>query len=748
MQHCCNFKTNNLYLHCCCKTMKNIILILFCLFSVVSFAQQKGVVTNIEKEPLAMVEVYIYPLGILTQTDSNGEFNLNIDLPPKSVLVFSKEGYQTFSYQFDSAEPTISITLKELHVEINEIEVSAINHQLSSNQVIALHALTINSFNDNSLNFVDRLTYIPGVYEKSSGTGINKVTVRGLSGMRLVTYLNGARLENQQWGGDHGLGFTDLGIGKVELIKGPASIMFGADALAGALYFVDDSYVSSGHSELKLVSNFESALMRYNNQIISKWAKNKLRMNTYAEYGSAADYRMPNGNYLFNSRYNNLAIKTAIGYSTSNWIINLRYQLNSNVMGIPAHSHDASPTLEQLISSSQDRYENRPTQIVNNHIISLDNTLFFNENTLKVGLAHSNNKLQEFEKWTRADYDIELSSSQLNISYVKALNQALNWTFGSQSAIQNNKNNPTTSQLIPDAKTNDLGVFSNLDYVVNEWSFLFGTRFDYRKINAESNSFKNDFNAISTSLGLSKTFNDHKLKFSYSSAFRTPHISELLSDGVHHATKRYEVGDPNLIEEKGNQLDLTYEWSDEHLGFIVNPFYNNIDDFIILSPKDSIINYNPLYVYEQLDNVQLKGIEMNIHYHPHFLHQLHIEERISIMEGKSSEDQFLPLMPANTFQTSIKYYFLNKNIFNCREVSFDHIYNSSQKKVANNESPTDDYSIINASLLFGSKSNKINLLIGVRNLLNVEYIPHLSRLKSYEIPHVGRSYNLKLCLTI
>ena len=105
-------------------------------------------------------------------------------------------------------------------------------------------------------------------------------------------------------------------------------------------------------------------------------------------------------------------------------------------------------------------------------------------------------------------------------------------------------------------------------------------------------------------------------------------------------------------------------------------------------------------------------------------------------------------MPANTFQTSIKYYFLNKNIFNCREVSFDHIYNSSQKKVANNESPTDAYSLVNASLLFGTKSNKINLLVGVRNLLNESYIPHLSRLKSYDIPHVGRSYYLKLCLTL
>ena len=96
--------------------MKNIILILFCLFSVASFAQQKGIVTNIEKEPLVSAEVYLHPLGILTNTDINGEFNFNIDLPPKSVLVFSKEGYQTFSYQTDNTESKISITLQKLHV--------------------------------------------------------------------------------------------------------------------------------------------------------------------------------------------------------------------------------------------------------------------------------------------------------------------------------------------------------------------------------------------------------------------------------------------------------------------------------------------------------------------------------------------------------------------------------------------------------------------------------------------------------
>ena len=118
------------------------------------------------------------------------------------------------------------------------------------------------------------------------------------------------------------------------------------------------------------------------------------------------------------------------------------------------------------------------------------------------------------------------------------------------------------------------------------------------------------------------------------------------------------------------------------------------------------------------------------------------------MDGQTSDVHYLPLIPANTFQTKAKYYFLNDNVLNCRELSLEHIYHASQQNVAKNESPSEGYALINTSALFSSKSKKINLSLGVRNLLNVSYIPHLSRLKSYEIPHVGRSYYLKLCLTL
>jgi iron complex outermembrane receptor protein len=720
-------------------------LILFCTNA---FAQLTGVVLDADNNPLPMADIFFEPYSVSLQTDSYGQFSLKSVVPTSSIIVISKEGYKTQSFKISPNDDFVSLKLDKLHIEINEVEVSSINQKLSSNQSINLQSKSLNNINDNSSSLVESLSHISGVEELSTGVGINKVVVRGLSGMRVVTYLNGARIENQQWSGDHGLGFTDLGIGKVELVKGPASIMFGADALGGAIYFVDESYVSSGQSEFKLLSHFESALLRSNNQIVAKWAKNNFRMNTYAEYGSAADYKLPQGEYLFNSRFSNLAFKTAIGYSKNKWLMNMRYQYNHNMSGIPAHSHDAEPTLDQLSSSSQNRYPTRPTQFVTNHLWLFQNTFFINSSTLKVDLINSNNRLEEFEAWTVAEMDAVLNSSQINTTFSKAFNPHLTWTIGNQNAFQTNKNKPARSKLLPDAEIMDFGIFSNIDYHKNNWSLLFGIRFDNRDIETISQSYSNNFNALSSSLGISKSWNEHRIRLTYSSAFRTPHFSELLANGPHHGTKRYEIGDTNLKEEKGNQIDATYEWANEHLGLIINPFYHQIDDFIVLNPQDSLIDGMPVFLFQQEESVNLKGVEMNLHYHPHFLHQLHIEENISIIEGRNAGNQFLPLIPANKFQSKLRYYLIRENKSRIKEISLDYVYYASQENVAINEAPSDAYGLLNTALYFESKNKNINFSIGVKNVLNQTYTPHLSRLKSYEIPSVGRSYYLKLCLTL
>ena len=99
------------------------------------------------------------------------------------------------------------------------------------------------SLKDNFLNYssmLENITNLSGVDMISSGTGIQKVVVRGLSGMRVVTFLNGMKINNQQWANDHGIGFTDLGLDAVELIKGSSALKFGSEAIGGVLYFKDD----------------------------------------------------------------------------------------------------------------------------------------------------------------------------------------------------------------------------------------------------------------------------------------------------------------------------------------------------------------------------------------------------------------------------------------------------------------------------------------------------------------------------
>jgi iron complex outermembrane receptor protein len=329
------------------------------------------------------------------------------------------------------------------------------------------------------------------------------------------------------------------------------------------------------------------------------------------------------------------------------------------------------------------------------------------------------------------------------------ISNTLNWTFGTQLGQQENTNKEARTQLIPDGSTTDLGGYSLLEYSKNSFTSQLGLRFDKREIELQDNTFSKKFDAFSATLGLSKKGQKQHIRVSYSSAFRTPHFSELLADGVHHGTKRYEIGDKNLIAEKGHQFDIAYEWTGEHLGLIINPYFHLINDFIALNPKDSIIDNTPVYKYEQVNNVTIKGIEMNVHYHPHFAHHLHFEESLTIMEGKEG-NSFLALMPAHKSQTLVRYYFdKTQKKVQLHNTFFEYVYTAAQDKVAENESPSKAYGLFNLGMNISiDKIPNFELTLGVKNVTNKSYISHLSRLKSYEIPHEGRSYFIKLCSTL
>ena len=736
--------------------MKQILILTYLMISsIFLYSQKNGVVLDKENNPIDNVNVFITDQNTLLYTNDKGLFSLDGILNGTYIHLY-KQGYASQVYLYKESEE-IKIILEELHVSLDEIGVVESFNELGNNKLtnIEKKSLKNNFLNSNSL--VDNITELSGVNTISSGLGIQKVVVRGLSGMRVISYLNGMKINNQQWANDHGIGFTDLGLSEVELIKGASALKFGGEAIGGLLYFKDEPFISNNKIKGFVASKFNNSSYLSSSQFGLKINRKNLYINVNGQYSISSDYRLPNNNYLFNSRFKQDAFKLSIGYKYNKWQNIIRYQLHNETNGLAAHSHGdpSGYTVDQFTSADLDFNEDfkveRPTQFVENQLFIYETKYLINNLKFSFHAGHFINNLIEYDKWTVPSFNLTITNTQLtpNIRYIHN-NFTIN--VGSQISMLDNKNN-FEEKLMPDANSSSVGTYAIMDYEKNNFGFNSGLRLDNKTITSKDISFNTDydnkFSSKSFSTGIYYKMLDHTLRFTYSGAFRAPHFSELFSDGVHHGTNRYEIGNQNLNIEYSNQFDLKYQWSNEHMAFIVNPFIQYIDDFISIEPTDSYNGRYKVYNYVQFKEVEISGVEMNIHYHPHQLHNLHFEQGYTFLQAKNkSADYNLALVPASNIKTKLlldleKYQNISKYKFN--SISIYHYYTFDQKNFAQYEELTEGYNVINLKLGF-KLSKKLNAMLAMDNLLNEEYSPHTSRIRNVAggIPNPGRSFNVSI----
>ena len=715
------------------------------------FSQTTGIIKNSDGTPLDGVSVFLSDQQILLFTDKNGSFSSIKEIPNNSYIQFYKFGYSSKVIQYNTGEK-LNVTLDKLHVDLDEVGVSESFSQLGNNKLMSIDRKSLESNFATSNSIVESVSKISGVDIISSGLGIQKLVVRGLSGMRIVTYLNGMKIENQQWANDHGIGFTDLGLYEVELIKGSSALKYGGEAVGGVLYFKDSPFVESDKLSGFLSTKFNNSQFLLANQIGLKWSKNNFYVNFYGQYSLSSDYRLPDNTYLYNSRFRNRSIKLSITNRQEKWQNILRYQYNGEQLGIPAHAHsnpediNISDITLNSIDFNEDFKLTRPTQFVDNHLLIYENNYFTNISKFSFYFGHFSNNLKEYEKWTSAAFDMNLSNTHFRVNIRTKLND-FTMNVGSQKSILENKNQ-TLEKLIPDAKTNDLAFYTTLDYEKENYGLSSGIRYDNKNIISSEEGYNNSFNALSSSAGIYFAEKNHILRFTYSDAFRAPHFSELFSNGVHHGTSRYELGNSDLTLEKSHQFDFKYQWSNNHFGLVLNPFTQNIEDFISINPTDSFHQNNyRIYNYDQFKKVNLSGFEMNLHYHPHIIHNLHIEQSYSFIKTKNHDfNNVLALTPTNKIKTGVKLDFESQDLlFNIKTLSIYHVYSFEQNDVVENETPSNSYSVFNLGLNF-QLFKTVSAVLTFNNLLNEEYVPHLSRVKEIAggIPNPGRSFSFSL----
>ena len=295
------------------------------------------------------------------------------------------------------------------------------------------------------------------VYGMATGTSIGKPVIRGLSGNRVLVYSQGVRVENQQFGDEHGLGLNDAGVESVEIIKGPASLLYGSDALGGVLYFNPEKFAKSNAFEGDFSQKIFSNTLGSNSSLGVKTSSENWKYLVRGSNNIHSDYKIADGNRVTNTRFNETDLKTGIGYSNSILSTVLRYNYNKLDLGIPENG------IAEQSSSYATEY---PKQAVTNHLLSLNSTLFFSTSKLDIDFGFISNNRSEFEDSDVANLKMKLNTLNYNLKYHLPKAGKLESIFGIQGMAQTNVNSGM-EYLNPNAKTNDFGLFGTSNY---EWN--------------------------------------------------------------------------------------------------------------------------------------------------------------------------------------------------------------------------------------------------------------------------------------
>ena len=712
-------------------------------------AQSLTVIDNKSLKPVPYASVEIYEMQIQSYCDENGVFEFSY-LSNTTPVIISANGYKPTSFIYKAGDNnSYNIKLKKSHIFLNEIVVSPTTGLVQKNNLTNVILKKINQADQiMAPNLMELITNVPGVYSINTGSSISKPVIRGLSGLKVVTFWNGLRIENQQWANDHGLNFTDMGIKSVEIVKGPSSLLYGADALGGVLYFTDEDYLPPNSFNSSFESRFESNSMSSFNIARIKLATEKVRFNVYAGYKSAAEYQIPDGEFVKNSSYNRKSLKASLGYNKNNWILNLRYNYNSNENGLPGHTHSLNPSPEEFLLETQYRDRILPLQLIEDHYLSIENKLILsNQSIIKFNTGFTSNSITEFEeKVTIPGISMLLNNIPYNFSFTSYVNENIKWISGIQGMLTKNSNDEfAESSLIPDASSYDVGSYSLLQYSKSQFETQIGLRYDIREIDAGDLLSKN-FSKLNGSFGLVFQKGLYTLRTNFSSGFRPPHLSEMLSYGVHHGTNRFEIGSQDLESEFANQFDISLDYGTEHFNFNINPFYNHFQNYIYVAHTADFINGYQVYEYTQTSSARTYGGEIYLHYHPHFAHRLHLEQDFSYVIGEDNNNNPLPLIPQTRLNSNLKYEFAKTDKkFQLKTILLQRTQFLDKNDVSTFETPSDSYEIYNIEGNF-SYSGKQNMLmkLGVRNLFNTTYINHLSNLKGIGLPSAGINFYISI----
>ena len=665
---------------------------------------------------------------------------------PLLCMGMTMAAQESHHHHGNHAHPNDSSDVFFRHLNLNELVVTGVTGDTKLKNSTAPISIISNKDlrQTTSTNIIDAIAHQPGMAQITTGGGISKPIIRGLGYNRIIVMNEGVRQEGQQWGDEHGIEVDPQIVSSVEILKGPASLMYGSDAMAGVVILHSAPTLPEGEMRANVSTEYQTnnGLFDYSlnfagNQKGFVWDARFSDKMAHA-YKNKVDGYVPGSQFKERAGRLMLGLNKRWGHAHLTWTA--FHQTPSIIEG------ERDETTGELVCNSDNvkTYSKAlPFQEVKHYKAVLDNSFNLPKGWLKAIIGYQQNRRQEFEE---SEDEYELFFKLHTLTYdVRYLSQEFSgWKVaGGVNGMWQQSQNLGEESLIPEYKLFDIGGYATLSKSLGKWTLNGGLRFDNRHLNFHSR----DFSGLSGSIGAVCNISEHfNLRLNMARGFRAPNMSELGSDGVHEGTLRYELGNPDLKSEYSWQADLGLDFTSQYLSAQVALFANRIENYIFAKRIDLVMEDGlRTYEYTQGD-ARLLGFETGIDFHP--IHCIHFENTFSLVDARQlhqpEDTKYLPMTPAPRWTSELKYELTHHSHFALNNayaalglecnLAQNHYY-----KADDTETRTPSYTLLSFSIgsdLNIHKKKVAEISVTAENLLNRAYQNHLSRLKYTDVNNV------------
>jgi iron complex outermembrane recepter protein len=674
-----------------------------------AIATLSGTVSDTAGTPLADVRVTILEANRSTLTDPAGYYTLS-GLPTGTYAVsFALVGYapQVRRVTLTDGEVILNVTLQPTLIELQELQVTA--SPLATTSLTSPQPTSVLSTEDvqanRSASLGETISVLPGVRNLSTGTGIGKPVIRGLSSNRVLVLEDGHRINSQQWGDEHGPQVEAGEAERVEVIRGPASVLYGSDALGGVVNVVTpdlpDALDGNPFIGGTVLASYATNNEQPDGTVTVEGANGGFGFRGTFTGRTSDDLRTPAGP-LFNSGARTLNGTGSVGLR-GDW---------GSLAGTYSHR-------DERVEIHEDPAEDpvaTPFQRISDDRVRLSGSLPVSASHIDVSLGFERNRRREFEESGATDVALGLLSRTYSAD-IRLHHPPVGSVAGilGLTGLRNEFDKFGEETLVPNNAYNSAGLYVFEQLETGPWNFAVGARYDYRRLRVEDDA----------ELGV----------VAQRRTYRAPTAFDLFSNGVHEGTVRFERGDPNLRNETSINTDLALRIQGKTVTAEIGGFANFIDNFIFPDPTGEFDPESGLQIHQITSgNARLTGLEAVVEFHPTGF--LHLRGAADYTRGQNTTTQRpLPFIPPFRATYSARLEAGEWGLLEQPYLSVGGESNARQTRLDPEDFAPEGYTLVNLgggfALPLGARRVTVDLQL--RNALDKAYASFLSRYKTYAL---------------